>query len=208
MQKLTLIGAILFATTSANDFKGTTPMKKPTHFRGVVASDSLMAQKQALVTELMQCYDANHDQALNITEFDNYVTDTLTGKLRHCSSYIERTEPIADTLDYLTQSQIKILTNWTSSSNYTQLFKSTRGNFSKSTFFQSVAEQPNLLFIGETQEGEFVGGYMPNTVFPALETWSYLNSSGLFIFNLNTPAKYHTEGSVNNAGGSLISRYD
>jgi hypothetical protein len=112
MYKITVIGAILVATIAASVFKDKMAVKN-LHSRAsfstqeAVAEDSI-AQKNRLVLELMQCYDSNHDGALNTTEFDRYVTDGLSGRESGCFSDVTR-PPFE-----LTSSQNDALLEWTS----------------------------------------------------------------------------------------------
>ena len=110
MFKLTVIGAVLVAATSAAVFQDKMALKNlqarepsflmnsnitdPREYinewaeyiedeleeQAEILTEEAYAQKDVLVRELMQCYDVNGDGALNTTEFDRYVVDSIIGR--------------------------------------------------------------------------------------------------------------------------------
>ncbi len=118
-----------------------------------VLTEEAYAQKDFLVRELIQCYDINGDGALNTTEFDRYVVDSILGRKARCQSYVQPNPA------QLTKTQIKTLRSWTNATSFIRIFASTTGNFSKIDFFNKVIGASPTLYIAETKNGTIFGGY-------------------------------------------------
>ena len=183
MFKLTVIGAVLVAATSAAVFQDKMALKNlqarepsflmnsnitdPREYinewaeyiedeleeQAEVLTEEAYAQKDVLVRELMQCYDVNGDGALNTTEFDRYVVDSIIGRKGRCPSYVPPTAA------QLTTTQLNTLRSWTNATSLTRVFASTSGNFSKSDLLDDIRGLNNTIFIGETDNGTLFGGY-------------------------------------------------
>ena len=228
MFKLTVIGAVMVAAASAAVFQDKMAVKSlqtrghfnanitdPSEYleewaefiedeiqdQSEILRDEAVAQKNELVRELMECYDVDGDGALNTTEFDRYVVDSLTGRNGPCPSYVA--PPSLELSSYQSQT----LLNWVNGTNMTRIYNFVSGTFNKGSFEQIVGGYSSLFVIGQTQDGGVFGGYL-NTTYPGYETQTWISDSSMFIFNMNLYSKWTTSYSSSNVWINTYDYYD
>jgi hypothetical protein len=162
-------------------------------------------EKDALIDNLLECYDVDGDGYLSRDEFDTYVVDSLLGREGACPS-TNATQRAAVSMA-LSNSQIQTLLSWTSARSIYQIYSATIGNFNKNSWKSAITGRNNLVFVGKTYTGAVVGGFIGNATIPTYDTSRWLNSPNSFVFNLKTNKKWYTSYSSLNIWINTYSSY-
>jgi len=170
-------------------------------------NDQADQRQDALVDELIECYDVDGDGYLSRDEFDTYVTYSLTGETR-CPTW---QAPVAGNLTSTQQSTLLYwITNNTSTywQNLTQIYSSAAGTFDKSELNAAIMGRSKLVVVGRTQNGTVFGGYTGASSVPTYQTSSWIGANDMFVFNLNTNSKWNTAYSSMNVWVNTYTSYN
>ena len=182
MFKLTVIGAVLVAATTAV-FQDKMAMKNLAS-----ANNNTFSERDEIVNEILDRYDSNNDGSLSRSELESLVGDELADD-----------ENLEAGQSMVTQAQLNQFLTWIPSSRVIyQIYNSYTGSFSKSSLINTIKGKSNLIFIGRTTSGAVVGGFIGSAVIPTYATSSWLSASNMFVFNLNTYTKWATSYSSMN----------
>ena len=189
MFKLTVIGAVLVAATTAAVFQDKMALKN-------LVSNNTISERDEIVNEVLDRYDANNDGSLSRTELEALVDDELADD-------DDDDDDDDDNLDaaqsMVTQTQLNKFLTWIPRSrSIYQIYNSYTGGFSKTTLCNTIKGRSNLIFIGRTTSGAVVGGFTGNALIPTYATSSWLSASNMFVFNLNTYTKWTSSYSTSN----------
>jgi len=237
MFKLTVIGAVMVAATSAAVFQDKMALKN-------LASN---ATAPPCPKELLEEYE-NALDAANVTTPEEYLEevsdylseqaeiekDALVDSLLDCydvdgDGYLSREEFDTYVVDSLigreghcpsfnatevtplsmaiSSSQMSTLLSWTSGRRISQIYSATPGRFFKSQWKNAIAGRSNLVFVGKTYSGAVVGGYTGNVAMPTVETSQWLSSTNMFVFNLKNNGKWTSSYSSSNIWINTYSSY-
>ena len=171
MFKLTVIGAVLVAVTTAAVFQDKMALKNLAAANNNITP---VSERDEIVNEILDRYDANNDGSISRSELGTLVSDELAD----------------DNLDFghsmVTQAQLNQFLTWIPGSTRIYQIYSSEGEFNKNNLITCIEGRSNLIFIGKTTSGAVVGGFIGGAIIPRFPIIKWLSASNMFVFNLNT----------------------